>query len=89
MMCPPPARPPARAGKQIWANTHPMSCEELLVTQAKMVADAAARKGTGTRVFVYRNFVKVRTAATAVAAASEEPGGCGLADLRIAPTYPP
>ena len=44
--------------KAVWANGHPMNCEELLAQQAALVVAASARRGTNTRVFVYRNLVK-------------------------------
>ena len=36
------------------------NCEELLAEQAALVAEARLRVGSSTRVWVYRNLVKVR-----------------------------
>jgi hypothetical protein len=41
-------------GKQLWANTQPMTCEEDLIAQAQAVKAI----NPNTKVFVYRNFVK-------------------------------
>lgn len=41
-------------GKQDWANTKPMDCQERLLSQAKLVKAL----GTPTKVMVYRNLVK-------------------------------
>ena len=40
--------------KEVWANQHPMDCEERLVTQAQLIKEQNA----ATRVWVYRNLVK-------------------------------
>ena len=51
-----PLWPPGSNAKALWANQKPMDCEERLITQAAMTKAA----NPNTRVFVYRNLVKVR-----------------------------
>jgi hypothetical protein len=52
---PPPPLPPRSNDKKDWALARPMDCEERLVTQAQAVKAA----NPATKVFTYRNLVKV------------------------------
>lgn len=47
--------------KDVWAQAHPMNCEESLTKQAEMVlAEDPGIVGEQPRVWVYRNTIKVR-----------------------------